>query len=549
MKKIYNSNWRYVPVVLWLLVSTGLMAAGVWSWTITWWNLGLLVLILTLSTPIEALKWFLITLPFMVVIQNFPIANFPMWRVLLVWLFVVVVSKIFIPQILAKNFVAFTKKYIVSNLAPWDLWLVVIFIFLLLSNVTAKFPVHGVKQVVYLLNAYLLYQVFILVKHTTQDIKMIKAVQSALLYSLLGTVALGYIQYALTFYSTPYYFWQYWATLVSSLYYGQSLGDVLAYSNSWFAAGAGGSSLRMFGIMQDTHSFAVIAMFALGLWVILKSKLPQVAENSWWKVLKSQSREFWLIFVGLCFAIVAAGTRGVWAAMLVPIVVAVFLWFWQKVLRPYLSFALFSYGVIVVLFLISPWISFGLNVLRTYNTNDDFLGRATSIYDLEESSNVGRIEIWQNSFKFALTEPFGTGYGNFITSVVKDIPNNASYEQISAEENYRYNLPQKFITAHSLYLHILVELGLLGVGVFLTLLYFLVKPWIKIFWQPVSQISRHYLLVVSIGLVLIWLLAYGLFDVTILNERVLLYLMGLLAMLNWAFISQKSGDILKNEYE
>ncbi|HMQ01947.1 MAG TPA: hypothetical protein PKD79_02670, partial [Candidatus Doudnabacteria bacterium] len=129
--------------------------------------------------------------------------------------------------------------------------------------------------------------------------------------------------------------------------------------------------------------------------------------------------------------------------------------------------------------------------------------------------------------------PLGTGYGNFITSIV-DAPPGLSFEEVSDEKNLRYNLPQKFVTAHSLYLHLLVELGLLGLLIFILF-------WREVgkqLWQAVSESQFMFtslnLFFVASAVALVWLLAYGLFDVTILNERVLLYTMALLALLNMA---------------
>ena len=43
----------------------------------------------------------------------------------------------------------------------------------------------------------------------------------------------------------------------------------------------------------------------------------------------------------------------------------------------------------------------------------------------------------------------------------------------------------------------------------------------------------------NFGLAVAWLLAYGIFDVTILNERVLIYLMIILAVINFSILQTK----------
>ena len=100
--------------------------------------------------------------------------------------------------------------------------------------------------------------------------------------------------------------------------------------------------------------------------------------------------------------------------------------------------------------------------------------------------------------------------------------------------NLYYNLPQKFVTAHSLYLHILVEIGILGIILFAIFWWHVAKQIWSAIIESEFAYSKLNLFFVSTAIILLWLLAYGLFDVTILNERVLLYLMAILALLNMA---------------
>lgn len=101
------------------------------------------------------------------------------------------------------------------------------------------------------------------------------------------------------------------------------------------------------------------------------------------------------------------------------------------------------------------------------------MGRVRSIYDLKDVSNSGRIKIWHESFVFALKHPLGVGFGNFIVSL-KD-PSGRAYEDVAGEINQRYNLPQRYVSAHNLYLQILVEAGILGLVVFLGFWFVLLK--------------------------------------------------------------------------
>lgn len=511
--------------MLWQLISIALIAVGVWPQLVAVLNLFLLAILFVILPRVNALGLFLLSLPFMIALPGVYISalvGMPMWRLLVIWLFIVALTKYTINLYkgsgksrdfsISREIKTFWK----DRLQIWDKWLLVLLGLGVLSLLVARYPAHGLKQIIFIINIYLLYLVYLLVVETSEQYK---SLLHYLKSSLLITVLLGFVQYFLSLFYAPYYFWQYWATLVSSSYYGQSLAEVLSYSNSWFSADGGGQSLRMFGILQDTHAFSVIVIFALALF-LAKSFSKEIFKS--WK--------FWLGLTALCFAIIASGTRGVWLSMLSPAVVVIFLMIRYKV-RVLALLPLISYGLVIILFVLSPFISMGLNWVRTVNSDDNFLERAGSIYDLDESSNVGRLEIWKSSLNYAINHPLGTGYGNFISSITDT--QNESFEQVGDQKNLRFNLPQKFITAHSLYLHLLVELGLLGLIAFGAIwLGFFKKVWTYLKSVKFESTDQSQLLI-NIGLALIWLLAYGLFDVTILNERVLLYLMAIMAVVNF----------------
>lgn len=543
-------------LVIWQAVSVALMAVGTLPAVTAVITTALLALFILFAKPYYSVLLLILSIPFSIILPNHYIETLPMWRVLFVLLFAVWLIRTLINQrqyvrkmlairrwyeeslVSGDNFwgvVWNTIKRVDSRFMPWDKCAGLFAALALISLLIARFPIVGLKQILFLVNIYLLYLVTI---NVVTDEDKVTELMHYTLYSLAIVVGLGFVQYISTLFASPYYFWQYWATLVSSLYYGQPLGDVLAYSNSWFAGNGNGQALRMFGIMPDTHSFAVMAIFLIG-YLLGISVVPHRWQVSFWQYVKAQR---WYVLLGLflaCFAIMASGTRGVWVGLLAPIVVAAFAYF-RNVARPLLKLSLVSYLVIVLLFVASPFIASGLNAIRTSKADDGFLTRAESIYDLSESSNAGRIEIWKNSVKFAALHPFGVGYGNFITSIVQNIPADATYGQVSDQKNLRYNLPEKFITAHSLYLHILVELGFAGVLAFLLFLWEYAEALWKFLGQYSDEYNRYTLVIIGTALSIIWILAYGVFDVTLFNEKVLQYLFISLAISGLIFVKYKS---------
>ncbi len=530
---LYNKTYLTIAlIILWQIISIGLISTGVWPLEVVWVNLGLLAAAIVVLPRVDALGLFLWSLPFMVVLPESAIADLPMWRPLTAWL-VVVIGIRYLISVWQKDVPIFSNlkshlgNFYYNKLNRWDMWLAILIGIALLSLLVADFADHGLKQVLFLINVYLIYLAGLLAIDDNDD--WVKALRY-FKYSLLLTVAIGFIQFFATFFREPYDFWQYWATLISATYYGQPLAQVLAYSNSWFSAEGGSSSIRMFGILQDTHAFSVIAIFALAMWWVQAKVL--VTNTRVRQIFRNQPRWYWAILVAISFSIIASGTRGVWVAMGIPMLGILFLIYKLKA-RLLGSLPLLSFTIIIVLFLFSPWISMGFNWLRSVALEDNILKRAASVYDLREDSNVGRLEIWRDSLNYSLHHPLGTGYGNFITTIVV-APEGSSFEEVSAAKNLRYNLPQKFITAHSLYLHILVELGLAGLIIFLLFWWTVAKQLWQALIESQFAFSMLNLFFVSVGIALLWLLAYGLFDVTIFNERVLLYLMSLFALLNIA---------------
>lgn len=515
-----HTNKIFLALALIQLSVLWLVSVGAVPTNLLWLNFGLVFAGIMFLSPIQASGLFLVSLPFMGIFPNGIWNNLPTWRVLLLELFVVVVAKLWWQYRTSFSLITFVIKTY-QRLFLWEKLLIGLFAVMIVSLLVARFPEHGFKQILFLFNTAFIYVIARTLMHFGFKDQFIKYVKN----SLFIIVGLGYLQYILSWWFEPYYFWQYWAAVISSLYYGTPLANVLAYSNSWFSSDNGGT-LRMFGILQDTHAFGILAVFALCFWVIKAKKLET---NKIVEVIKNQNIKFWLGLILISFAVIASGTRGVWLSMMAPMVL-VMAGFWIFRARVLSLLPSLAYVLIVLLFALSPFISLGINALRSIQGGDHFLDRAASIYDLQENSNAGRIEIWQSSFHYSVTHPLGTGYGNFISSLFPD-SNAESYDQLANQKNFRYNLPQRFITAHSLYLHVLVELGLLGFIVFIAVILTLAQRVFHYLKSVQFAPTQNSILITNISLVLVWLLAYGVFDVTILNERVLIYTFALTAIL------------------
>ena len=80
------------------------------------------------------------------------------------------------------------------------------------------------------------------------------------------------------------------------------------------------------------------------------------------------------------------------------------------------------------------------------------IGRLISSFDVSEGSNLGRFEIWRDALEKFAVQPLGVGLGNYAVSAVNDVG------------------LRNPITAHNLYLDLLVETGIFGFAAFVVLL-------------------------------------------------------------------------------
>jgi O-antigen ligase len=173
----------------------------------------------------------------------------------------------------------------------------------------------------------------------------------------------------------------------------------------------------------------------------------------------------------------------------------------------------------VILFEASPLLDMGFSWVRKAG-GESTLDRVASIVDVEETSNAGRILMWKAASRYALHHPFGVGYANFVVTLSLT-GQDMSFDQAASQENKLYQLPQRYVTAHSLYLQLLVELSILGLALFgLFWLLLFKKMWLYV---RSASVAPESVFIATAAVVFIWFLAYSVFDVTWLNDKILLY--------------------------
>ena len=526
-KKTFTPEYTICLLLIWQFFSLVFIILGIAPHELVWVNFAISVGYILFADSYYALLYIIASLPFAVALPLGTIDSIPMWRVQ----FLLLVAVFGIKEFLKKKFLAVHDW--LENIPSWDRYIAIFAAVGLLTVSYAKFAVPGIKDVIFWINIYLIYALIVqIIKTKQQIIALIKF--TALSLSIF--VLIGYIQLIITFFTSLNIFWVYWATNVSSLYFGKALSDVLLYSNSWFSY-TGGTDLRMFSVLPDSHSFAMVSVYCISFLLPLTYLCHDMR-------LFGNKLKYWLWslirFAGL--AVVLSGTRAVWVGLVVPSIL-VGLAYYNHYILPVAKRIFWPLIIIIFFFVLSPLINIGLHHLRVNKFEENFVDRAKSIYDLNEGSNQGRLQIWKDSLQYSLAHPQGTGLANFVVSLTPETGISQDYQQVADSHNKRFNLPQKFVTAHNLYLHILVEMGVVGLVAFLLFWWKYFEVLEKFVQKTKDHDNFFNFFVISTAVTFIWFLAAAMFDVTFFNDKVLIYFFISLGLS--AVIIRKYDDLIK----
>lgn len=160
---------------------------------------------------------------------------------------------------------------------------------------------------------------------------------------------------------------------------------------------------------------------------------------------------------------------------------------------------------------------------------DSIINRFLSVGDMKDSSTSYRVYIWMGSL--AMVKDFwasGIGLG---TEAFKSVYPFYSYSGIVAPHS------------HNMFLQILVESGVIGIGVFLTALYMFIKKMISGYQHTEKKYDRLGVMIVAIAAGVIGFALQGMFDNCFYNYRVFLIFWTYLALGISAVYIAKGGDI------
>jgi len=529
--------------VFWILefVSALLIVSGIVTADFAYIFLFFLAFGIWKLSDLEALELYILSIPIFVALPSSSLSDsMSVWRIaLLVFILKIFLKRFDIWAIISKKdldlagrkqklfdgFKIFIGEIRSSNYYGIALPVALFGIVSLFSLLFAQSVGAGIKKLIFLGSIFLLFGIVRFAVRSKDDaMRIMKSIFVSAVFILL----VGYGQFAATFFVNLSDFWGIWDNYVINAFYGQKMMTLLSYSNTWFSyydpKGEIPPTLRMFSVMPDSHSFSML--------MILFAPLALFYFYSCIK--KSDKAKYVLIFALMILAIFFSGSRGAWVGWLGAVIASLYFYFREKLpekLRIFKAENIAEHRKIYKMVLISVMSFIVLFPVSNFvlSSNQDsqliregkmagqerfaLLKRTWSISDMDETSNKGRMEIWRDSAISIMKHPItGIGMGNFPLALSEKI----STSKMGA-------------SAHNIYLDVAVETGIFGVMIFL---YLLRKICEKLFHlsQKFKE-EKFRLLALSFLVYFIWICAYGFFDVVILNDKVLMFIVLILAVL------------------
>ncbi|MBU2028459.1 O-antigen ligase family protein [Patescibacteria group bacterium] len=306
-----------------------------------------------------------------------------------------------------------------------------------------------------------------------------KILKTAKYLVLGGSLAalLGIIQFFSQFVFGLKAVYGFWADYLAVPFLGQTFSQAVLQNPSWLVNISGVTYFRATATFPDPHMFS----FFLGLLIPLALAL-----------LIANPKKIWpsLALGLLLLADMLTFSRGGYLGLGV-VLIAIPIFFWKEVNQRYKKI-IFGGLVGLLIFLAIP---------------NPFSGRFLSIFNLQEGSNLGRIETWKQAIDVITEHPiWGVGLGNYPL----EIKPTATYREP--------------IYAHNTYLDIAVDSGIVNALIWMGLLIFSI---IKFF-----QRAKEHPIFWGAGLSLIIFFVHSLVETAIFSPVVLTLFLVILSFVN-----------------
>ena len=326
------------------------------------------------------------------------------------------------------------KKLVIKN--TLQLWIVVVF---LLGNALSMVAAQNIEwSGRKLLFLFSIFPIYFVASALINDTKKAKKTAEFIVAGGFIAAIIGIGQFLSQFIWGLEKVYQFWAEYIIVPFLGKSFSQAVLQNPSWLVNVSGKTFLRATSVFPDPHmlSFFLGMAGALCLGLALSAK---------------KNKTSWIFFIIILIADFLTFSRGSYLGIFCAILALLFI-FWRQANQKTKKISLMLSLFLIILLVVPSPIS----------------QRFSSIFNLKEGSNMGRIEIWQQAAEIIKNNPWtGVGIGNYPL-------------EIKPTANYR-----EPIYAHNAYLDIAAEAGLF---VFLAWLGIILSAGISFFKKAKKEI-------------------------------------------------------------
>ncbi len=464
--------------------------------------LGLQVFYIIFSPLEDGVSLFVRLVPFFIALpisESFD--NFNSWRLISL--------VIFVKWLIEKSIMGKLARY---NFSIRELWthhrlaalIFLLFILAAASLFKAIYLFIGIKKIIYFVNLLL---VPIVVGNLVRSSNYLQQIKKDVVAAASSVIIIGLLQQLSTHLLSFADFIDLWAKKVQFNFYGHEWAEIAISANTWFAYNMSESlRLRVFSTFPDSHSFPLFLLASLPFIYAFWLKTNADKNNGGVIRIILTIVYFFLFFL----VIVLSGTRGIWASFIFPLI---FL-FYEVIAAKNQAEKNISRKILLSLTLF--FVAFGSAYIILQKSQfmlkesaseerANIIKRVSSIIDTGETSNAGRIQIWQKTIDSFKRNPLlGVGIGNF-PLVLKE----------------RIETARAGASAHNLYLNIGAEMGILAMLIFIWLFWeILIKTYQLV--RSSSATVELKILGLSALVSLLWICGYNLTDAALFDERAFL---------------------------
>ena len=270
---------------------------------------------------------------------------------------------------------------------------------------------------------------------------------------------------------------QYIPKIINAFLFGMFISEIIAYGvyfEIWHFKNATPEYPSPFMFHIDYSIFLAVSAIIL---------LNKIISNKYQIKEKIIYLLFFITVTGNLF--ISVGRTGQ-VAFLVAIVVMFILHF-KLHIKSILASVILIFIILFSAYNLSP--NFQKKVFQANNDIEKMLSK-----NLSSSWGI-RVSYWILTYNIIKEKPFGNGLGDYVLAIKNELQRN--------ENRYKnYKLDKKFLTTnhpHNQYLLILLQMGFIGLILFIISIYYLYKNFLAVKDEEFKQISTLFLVIYTVG--------------------------------------------------